>query len=75
MELLIKILQNFVTYKNVRIKNVTVPPTVYALLQFSAVFRIHTVFMLRIQAADPSVRATDPDPAVFFSGFEDANKK
>jgi hypothetical protein len=74
VELLIKILQNFVTYKNVRIKNVTVLPTVYALLQFSAVFWIHNVFMIWIQAADPYVWITDPDPALFLSGFEDANK-
>ncbi len=41
---------------------------------FAAVFRIRGV-LIPIRSADPTQRITDPDPTLFFSGFQDANRK
>jgi hypothetical protein len=41
---------------------------------FMCVFRIRNVLIRGSGSADLFYWITDPDPALFFSGFEDANK-
>ncbi len=46
----------------------------YKFLTRNAVFQIRDI-LIRIRGSDPYHWITGPDPALFLSGFQDANEK